>query len=63
MFAASIQGEGVVAKQASKQPRCNAGLIPHKGTYPWVWVLCAGPGFPLAFPSGSWAHVTQNGLL
>ena len=64
MFAASIQGEGVLAKeQVSKRPRYNAGLIPHRRTYLWVWVLRAGPRSPLAFLSGSWAHATQNGLL
>ena len=64
MFAASIQGEGVFTKkQFPKQPRYNAGLIPHERTYPWTWVLCAGPRFPLAFPSGSWAHAMKNGLL
>ena len=53
MFAASIQGEEVL--QVSKQPRYNAGLIPHGRNYLWAWVLCARPHFPLAFPSGSWA--------
>ena len=48
---------------ASKWPRYSTGLIPHGRTYPWVWVLCAGPHFPLAFLSGSWAHTTQNSLL
>ena len=63
MFAASIQGEGVLAKkEVLKWPRYNAGLIPHGRTYPWVWVLCAGPRAPLAFLSGSWARAMQNGL-
>ena len=64
MFAASIQGEGVLAKSKLQSGfRYNAGLIPHGRTYPWMWVLCAGPHSPLAFLSGSWAHATQNGLL
>ena len=65
MFATSIQGEGVLAKGkvSLKHPRYNAGLISHGRTYPWAWVLCARPRSPLAFPSGSWAHTTQNGLL
>ena len=63
MFAASIQGGGVLAKkQVSKRPRYNVSLIPHRRAYLWVWVLCAGPHFPLAFPSGGLAHATQNGL-
>ena len=39
-------------KQVSKWPRYNAGLILHGRTFPWVWVLCAGPHFPLASVSG-----------
>ena len=60
MFAASIQGEGVLAKSKSKRTRYNAGLIPHRRTYLWAWVLCAGPRSPLAVPSESWAHAMQN---
>ena len=66
MFAASIQGEQKASfskKQVSKRPRYNAGLIPHGRTYPWVWVLCAGPHSPLAFLSESWAYAMQNSLL
>ena len=63
MFAASIQGESFSKKQVSKRPRYNEGLTPHGRTYLWAWVLCAGPCFPLAFLSGSWAHATQNSLL
>ena len=63
MFAASIQGESFSKKQVSKRPRYNEGLTPHGRTYLWAWVLCAGPCFPLAFLSGSWAHATQDSLL
>ena len=55
-FAISIEGEAVLAKASL----FNAGLISHGRTYPWVWVLCAGPHSPLAFLSGSWAHATQR---
>ena len=50
-------------KQVSKWPRYNADLIPHRRTDLWVWVLCVGPHSPQAFPSGRWAHATQNCLL
>ena len=64
MFAASSQGEGVLAKSKSQSGLgIVAGLSPHRRAYLWVWILCAGPCFPLAFPSGSWAHTTQNGFL
>ena len=65
MFAASNQGEGVLAKSKSQSSlgTINTGLIPHGRTYLWTWVLCVGPRFPLAFPSGSWAHAMQNSLL
>ena len=50
MFAASIQGEGVFTKkQFPKQPRYNAGLIPHRRIKRWAWVLCVRPRSPLAF--------------
>ena len=60
MFAASIQGEGVLAKSKSQS---GLGTIQAWFLMGELIRVCVRPRFPLAFPSGSWDRATQNCLL